>query len=83
MNDLTLLTQFFGWSLVINSGILLLTTLMLIWFRPQIKNLQGKLFALEKDKLNLVYFKYLAYFKIGIIIFSLAPYLSLKIITSA
>ncbi|CAM3679407.1 DUF6868 family protein [Rheinheimera salexigens] len=83
MSDLILLTQFFGWSLLINAGILLFTTIMLISFRPQIKSLQSQLFALEKAQLNIVYFKYLAYYKIGIILFSLTPYLSLKIMTSA
>jgi hypothetical protein len=83
MHDLTLLTEFFGWCLVMNSGIILFTTIILIGFRPQIKTMQSKLFALEKFQLNLVYFKYLAYYKIGIILFNLTPYLSLKIITLA
>lgn len=81
MDTVGFLTQFFGWCLVINAGILLFTTLMLIWFRPQIKTMQAKLFALDKSQLNLVYFKYLAYFKIGIILFNLTPYLSLKLIS--
>jgi hypothetical protein len=83
MDSLTLLTLFFGWCLAINAGILLFTTLMLIWFRPQIKAIQAKLFALEKAQLNLVYFKYLAYYKVGIILFNLTPYLSLKLISLA
>ncbi|WNO62242.1 DUF6868 family protein [Rheinheimera sp. MMS21-TC3] len=81
MDTIIIVTQFFGWSLVINSSILLFTTLVLTWFRPRIKAIQAKMFALEKAQLNLVYFKYLAYYKIGIIIFNLAPYISLKIIS--
>lgn len=81
MDNLTLLTQFFGWCFTINASLLIFSTLMLILFNAPIKSIHASLFMLPKAELNINYFKYLAYYKIGILLFNLAPYISLKIIT--
>lgn len=80
MDNLVLLTQFFGWCLTINASLLFFSTLMLILFNSPIRSIHARVFILPKTDLNINYFKYLAYYKIAILMFNLAPYISLKII---
>ena len=76
LNDLAALL---GWSTVINSAILLITSLALMGLRDWVSNIHGKLSGLSNEDLNLAYFRYMAHFKLLIIVFNLTPYLALRI----
>lgn len=78
MIDATI-TEFLGWCLVINGVVLLLTSIMLMLFKRQIMHIHHKLMAIEHQELAVQYFRYLANFKIMILIFNLTPYVALKI----
>ncbi|WP_078459044.1 DUF6868 family protein [Solemya velum gill symbiont] len=63
-----------------NLGILTFSTVMLItnvgdW--P--KGIHSKLFGVQKEGLDAMYFNFLANYKLAIFIFNLVPYLALKI----
>jgi hypothetical protein len=73
------LTEFLGWSLVINSAVLLLVSLMLIAMRAPIAKLHDKMFDLSDADLSRAYFQYLGQYKLLIIVFNLTPYLALKL----
>jgi hypothetical protein len=81
-NSMTIeqLTAFFGWAAVINVAVLVLSTGALLAMRGTITGVHARLFGLDETDLGRAYFQYLAQFKIATIVFSIAPYLALRII---
>jgi len=78
MNIETLAT-FFGWAFIISSGILLLTTLIVLMFKASVSRLHAKLFDIDSKTLDTLYFSYLGNMKIASIMLFLVPYISLKL----
>lgn len=74
------LTSFFGWCTLINFGFLIFATAWLLLARDWVAQTHARMFGLPAAELPKIYFNYLAYFKIAAIIFSLTPYLALRII---
>ena len=74
------LTAFFGWTLAINVAFLVLSTVGVVSARGFISRIHGGMFGLQAADLSRAYFQYLAQYKIAIIIFSLTPYIALKVI---
>lgn len=81
MISLELLTAFFGWMTIINSVFLLFTAIAVVASRGTISRIHGGMFGLEAADLSRAYFQYLAQYKIAIIIFSLTPYIALKLVS--
>ena len=79
MNSSEAVTAFFGWTTVINFVFLVVSTIMVITLRGSISSLHGRMFGLESVDLSRAYFQYIAQYKIAIIIFSLTPYVALKL----
>lgn len=79
MADISTITTFLGWCAVINIGLLAFYTLWLMAFREVSKRMHSALLGVDADKLDLIYFQYLANFKIAVIIFNIVPYISLKL----
>lgn len=79
------LTVFFGWCSIINMGLLIFTTILLIVFKDFIIAIHRRLMGLDqvegKDKLQDLYINYLAYYKIAIIMLNITPYFALKLMT--
>ena len=75
------LTQFLGWTSVINIIILSLSTVSVLAMRGTITGIHSKLFHLDEKDLGRAYFQYLAQYKIAIIVFNIAPYIALKLMT--
>lgn len=76
------LTEFFGWASVINIGILLLAFALLLLMKDSLLKIHGRLLDIPEQELRVIYVKYLAYYKILVFVFMLAPYLSLKLMGS-
>ncbi len=72
-------TEFIGWSLVLNSAMLIYSTVMLLSLKGWIVRTHQKLFNIEESELHKIYFYFLAFYKILIIVFNLVPYIALKI----
>ena len=79
MDNISLLTSFFGWCSVINISVLLFSTLVIAFSGNRVKKIHARMFNLPEEQLDLMYFKYLAYYKIGILLFNLVPYIALKL----
>ena len=79
MNSMETLTTFFGWTTVINFVLLAASTIAVIAMRGSISRLHGRMFGLESVDLSRAYFQYIAQYKIAIIVFSLTPYVALKL----
>lgn len=78
--QVALVTSFFGWCTIFNVSLLTLSTISICLMKEQITVLHNKLFGVKETNLLLAYFKYLAYYKLAIIVFNIVPYISLKII---
>ena len=79
MNSLAALTTFFGWTTIINFVLLGVSSIMVIAMRGSISRMHGRMFGLESVDLSRAYFQYIAQYKIAIIVFSLTPYVALKL----
>jgi len=77
--DLQVLTTWFGWMLLISVVILTLNALGLIFMRQLALNTHKKLFDLNDEELNRLYFQYLTNFKLLVTVFFLVPYVALKL----
>jgi hypothetical protein len=73
------LTTFLGWCSVINIGVLLFSTLMMIVVRDFAIKLHSSLFGVNPEELPIIYLQYLGNYKIAIIILNIVPYIALKV----
>lgn len=78
MSTIQITEMFLAWSLVINIGLLIFSTLLLVVFRDFISSFHGKLFSLEQKDVLRAYFQFIAQYKLLIIFFNLVPYLVLR-----
>ena len=77
--DMNTLTVFLGWCTVINLAMLIISTVIYALFKNSIAKLHGMLFNINEEDINLIYYKYLGGYKIGIILLNLVPYIALKV----
>ena len=73
------LTALLGWVTVVNFGLLIFSTIMLILLRGWVSNIHSKMFGLSEQDISRAYFQYLAQYKIAILMLNLTPYIALKI----
>jgi len=73
------LTTFFGWCSIINIAVMLLSTLAITLFRAPVVRIHSRTFQVNPDDLPMLYFNYLANYKIAIYMFNIVPYIALKI----
>ncbi len=81
MNSLDTMIEFFGWCSVINIGLLIFSAVLVILLKEQVSQIHAKMFNLNKNDIFLEYFKYMAQYKIMIIVFNIVPYFALRIIS--
>ncbi len=73
------LTTFFGWIAVINIAYLALATLVLTLMRGWVTNMHTRIFGLDGSELKLAYFNWVGQYKIMALIFSVVPYIALRL----
>jgi len=73
-------TSLFGWMTVINIIFLLFTTLAIIVMRERVVKIHADMFVVKESEITPIYFRYLANYKLLILVFNLAPYIALKFI---
>lgn len=78
MNSIESLRQFFGWCVVLNFGVLLLTTILIFLFRGLVTRIHARMFGLSEEEVSRAYFQYLAQYKIATLILTVVPYLALR-----
>lgn len=79
MFDLQSLTTFLGWCSLINVGILLLSTAIILFAKRTILQLHSQMFSVTESQLNQLYLQFIAHYKMLILIFNLVPYIALKL----
>jgi hypothetical protein len=68
-----------GWSIAINSTMLLLTALLLMRGQDTLIKLHRRFFSIDPDQLTALYLNFLSNYKLAMIMFNITPYLALKI----
>ena len=79
MMTITQITEFLGWALVLNIGFLLVATVLLVSMKSILISIHSKMFGISESELSIIYFKYLANYKMLSLIFIVFPYVALKI----
>lgn len=72
-------TTFLGWCTVINLGVLLFSTFMIMAMHRFITDIHSRMFGIPESELPAIYMRYLANFKVLVLVFNLVPYVALKL----
>ncbi len=78
--DTIQLIQLFKWMTIINIGIFLVSSILLMLLKNIVKKMHAKLFGIEMKEVLVAIYAYLGLYKIMIIVFNLVPYAALLII---
>ena len=79
MNNLNQFAEFFGWATISGLCFLCAMTFFLSVMQKFTISLHQKIFKIEEGALRLLYFQFIAIFKLLLIIFFLLPYIALRI----
>jgi len=79
MMTLTQLTTFFGWVSVINAGLLIFAAMILVLMRGKVLSIHSRMLGIPESDLLPIYIQFLGNYKILLFVFSLAPYIALKL----
>jgi hypothetical protein len=74
-----LLTSLLGWMVVLNFAFLAIAATILFVADKPIMRLHGQISKLPEGRLRVIYFEFLAWFKLLAILLTLSPYLALKL----
>lgn len=74
------LIEFFKWMSIINLGLFVFSTLIVMALRSLVVKIHSKMFGLSETQILNNIYSYLGMFKLLIIVFNLVPYISLLII---
>ena len=80
MDSLETLAAFLAWCTLINIGMLMFASLLLVYARGPIAKIHAGMFGLDDQDLSRAYFQYIAQYTIDIFVFNLMPYLALRIL---
>ena len=83
MESMETLRTFLGWCTLINVGLLTISTVAVLLMRGFVTRLHGKMFGLSEGDVSREIYRYLALYKIAILVLSVVPYVALSIMTSS
>jgi len=72
--------EMLGWSAVINLGLLVWWFLAFTLVHDLIYRLHGRWFKLSVERFDAIHYAGMAFFKLCILLFNIAPYLALRIV---
>jgi len=78
--DIQTVRAFFLWCTIINGGLLILSSLILMCAGDLVYRLHGKWFPMPRQTFNVLIYGFLGFYKIVVISFNLVPYVALVII---
>jgi len=79
MSSIETLREFLGWCSVINIGVLLLSSTMVVLMRGWIIKLHARMTGMNEEELPVLYFQILGNYKMLIILLNIVPYIALRI----
>lgn len=72
--------DFLLWCALINYGVLLLWFLVFVFAHDWMLRLHGRWFQLSRERFDGIHYAGMAFYKIGILLFILVPYVALWIV---
>ena len=78
--DTQTLTTFFMWCTIINLGLLILSSLVCIFFADFSYRMNNRFFSISREAFNVALVCFIGLFKIFVIVFNIVPYIALLII---
>jgi hypothetical protein len=72
--------NFLLWCTVINYGVLLAWFMVFVFAHDWIQRIHGRWFRLSREQFDALHYAGMSIFKIGIILFNLAPFAALSIL---
>jgi len=79
MISLSQITELLGWASVLNISFIIFAAILLVSMKGIIASIHSKMFGIPESELPKIYFNYLANYKIITLVFSVIPYIALKI----
>ena len=79
MNSLETLTAFFGRCTVLNYGLLILISVLVMAMRGTMTSMHSRMFGVSEADLPRCYFQVVAHYQTLILALNLAPYVALKL----
>lgn len=76
---LELTREFLGWCVLINVGLLLYWSVMLLFARGFVYRMHTKFIPVDEERFNAIHYAGMAFYKIGIFVFLLVPWIVLHI----
>ena len=73
------LTTFFMWCTIINGGLLVLWTVIYMLAPDLVYRTQSKFFPIPRETFDVVFYSFIAVFKIVFLVFVVVPYVALLI----
>jgi len=74
------LTELFQWMTIINVGVFVLSSVLIMVLKKSIYKMHADLFGIQEDQVAIAVYSYLGRLKILILVFNIVPYLSLLLI---
>jgi len=78
--ELEMIRAFFAWCSVINIALLLWWALFLLFAHDWTYRLHSRWFKISIEQFDTIHYGAMAAFKLGVLMFNLAPYFALRII---
>ncbi|HTF33200.1 MAG TPA: hypothetical protein VK714_05795 [Myxococcota bacterium] len=69
-----------GWCTLIDYAVLLFWFVVFILAHDWLHRLHGRWFSMSEEKFDAVHYTLMGVFKLGILLFNLVPYLSMRIV---
>ena len=74
------LTAFFKWCTIVNIGLFLVSAAMIVLASDFVYAMQGQMYNLPRETFDIALYGLLGLYKVLILVFSLVPYLALRLI---
>ncbi|GGW79544.1 DUF6868 family protein [Alteromonas halophila] len=81
MLTLSQLQTLLGWCLVIHLVMLTVTAVLVVAVRPLLLRIHASLTGLTETQILPMYFRFIAYYKMLVVVFFLVPYIGLLMMT--
>ena len=69
-----------GWSAIINMGLLLWWVLWMVFAHDWVYQVQSAVIDISMETMDIIHYSGMAFHKLLIIVFNIAPYLALRIV---
>jgi len=78
--DIQILTSFFMWCTIINTGFLIFLALIYLLVPNLAYRLQSRFIPISRETFDIVFYSFIGFFKVVVLVFNVVPWMALLII---